>query len=79
MNDKVGGLALLKRSYLACEVEAPCRVDGCRYEGFAGVIFICVQASDITTGMDAMGEEPGLKSVAKTTASPASIMARAGA
>src|ERR1035441_5050816 len=43
----------------------------------AGVIFICVQASDSTIGIDVVGEEPGLKSVASTTAIPRSIIRRA--
>ena len=43
----------------------------------AGVIFICVHASDSIIGMEGVGDEPGLKSVASTTASPASIIARA--
>ena len=36
----------------------------------AGVIFICVQASDRIIGMDVVGEEPGLKSVASTAGRP---------
>ena len=43
----------------------------------AGVIFICVQASERIMGMEGVGEEPGLKSVASTTARPTSIMSRA--
>ena len=44
-----------------------------------GVIFICVQARDRIIGMDGVGEEPGLKSVASTTASPDwIIVARVG-
>jgi len=43
----------------------------------AGDIFICVQASDKTIGIDGVGDEPGLKSVASTTARPASIISRA--
>jgi hypothetical protein len=43
----------------------------------AGLIRICVTASESIIGIDALGEEPGLKSVAKTSASPASIIARA--
>src|ERR1044072_2977496 len=42
----------------------------------AGDIFICVQASERTIGIDGVGDEPGLKSVASTTASPASIISR---
>ena len=34
----------------------------------AGVILVCVQASDITKGMDGGSEDPGLRSVASTTA-----------
>ena len=44
----------------------------------AGVIFIWVAARDKTIGIDEVGDEPGLKSVATTTASPASIISRAG-
>ena len=40
----------------------------------AGLIRICVTASESIIGIDALGEEPGLKSVAKTTARPASII-----
>src|SRR5947199_9948445 len=43
----------------------------------AGDIFIWVQASDRTIGIDGVGDEPGLKSVARTTARPASIISRA--
>src|ERR1044071_832842 len=43
----------------------------------AGVIFMCVEANDSTIGMEGVGDEPGLKSVARTTASPASIISRA--
>jgi cell division transport system permease protein len=43
----------------------------------AGVIFICVHASDSTSGIEAVGDEPGLKSVASTTARPMSIICRA--
>src|ERR1039457_1267873 len=42
----------------------------------AGVIFICVAASESTMGMEAVGELPGLKSVASTTGRPRSIMRR---
>ena len=45
----------------------------------AGVIFICVQASDKTNCMFSVGEVPGLKSVASATAAPLSISLRAGA
>jgi hypothetical protein len=44
----------------------------------AGVIFICVAASERIIVIDGVGDEPGLKSVANTTASPASIISRAG-
>jgi hypothetical protein len=43
----------------------------------AGDIFICVQARERTIGIDGVGEEPGLKSLASTTARPASIISRA--
>ena len=43
----------------------------------AGVILICVEAMERIIGIEGVGEEPGLKSVAMTTASPASIIARA--
>ena len=43
----------------------------------AGVIFICVEASESTIGIDAVGEEPGLKSVASTGRIPSSIILRA--
>src|SRR5207237_3505042 len=43
----------------------------------AGDIFICVQASERTIGVDGVGDDPGLKSVASTTARPASIISRA--
>src|SRR5204863_8990100 len=43
----------------------------------AGDIFICVHASERTIGIDGVGDEPGLKSVARTTASPASIISLA--
>src|SRR5436190_4470606 len=43
----------------------------------AGDIFICVHASDKIIGSEGVGDEPGLKSVASTTASPASIISRA--
>ena len=43
----------------------------------AGDIFICVQASDKIIGIETVGDEPGLKSVAITTARPASIISRA--
>ena len=43
----------------------------------AGIIFIWVQASERIIGIEGVGEEPGLKSVASTTASPASIITRA--
>src|SRR5207248_10111795 len=43
----------------------------------AGDIFICVQASESTIGIDGVDEVPGLKSLASTTARPASIIARA--
>src|SRR5207249_8584942 len=42
-----------------------------------GLIRICVTASESIIGIDGLGDEPGLKSVATITASPASIMARA--
>ncbi len=45
----------------------------------AGVMRVCVEASDRTKGIDGVGDEPGLKSVARTTGKPASIIARAGA
>ena len=44
----------------------------------AGDIFMWVQASDNTNGMLGVGEEPGLKSVARATGTPASINFRAG-
>src|SRR5215471_9949571 len=44
----------------------------------AGVIPIWVEASERTNGMDGVGDVPGLKSLASTTARPAAIMARAG-
>ena len=43
----------------------------------AGVIFICVEASESTMGIEAVGDDPGLKSVASTTGSPSSIIWRA--
>src|SRR5262247_3677729 len=43
----------------------------------AGDIFICVEASVSTNIIEGVGEDPGLKSVARTTANPASIIARA--
>ena len=43
----------------------------------AGVIFIRVEASERTIVIAGVGDEPGLKSVASTTASPASIISRA--
>ncbi len=43
----------------------------------AGVIFMCVQASESTIGIDAVGDEPGLKSVASTTGRPSEIICRA--
>jgi hypothetical protein len=43
----------------------------------AGDILICVQASERTIGMLAVGDDPGLKSVASTIARPASIISRA--
>ncbi len=43
----------------------------------AGVIFICVAASESIIGIDGVGDEPGLKSVAMTIPRPAAIMARA--
>src|ERR1700730_11390737 len=45
----------------------------------AGDMCICVEARERTNGIDGEGDEPGLKSVAKTMARPASIIARAGA
>jgi hypothetical protein len=38
---------------------------------------MCVEAMESTIVIDGVGDEPGLKSVASTTASPASIIARA--
>ena len=46
---------------------------------WAGVICIWVHASESTNGIDGVGDDPGLKSVARTTASPASIILCAGA
>ena len=43
----------------------------------AGDIFICVHARDRTIGMLGVGDDPGLKSVASTIASPVSIISRA--
>jgi hypothetical protein len=43
----------------------------------AGNTFICVHASDKTIGMLAVGDDPGLKSVAITTARPVPIISRA--
>ena len=43
----------------------------------AGDIFICVHASDRSIGIDGVGDDPGLKSVASTTANPVSIISRA--
>ena len=43
----------------------------------AALIFNCVAASDSTIGIDAVGDDPGLKSVASTTGSPDSIIFRA--
>ena len=43
----------------------------------AGDIFICVHANESTIDMEGVGEEPGLKSVAMTRASPASIISLA--
>ena len=43
----------------------------------AGDIFIWVQARERIIGILGVGEEPGLKSVAITTASPASIISLA--
>ena len=39
---------------------------------------ICKQARDNTNAIDAIGDEPGLKSVASTIASPRSTISRAG-
>ena len=44
----------------------------------AGDNFMCVAAIESAIGMDGVGEEPGLKSVASTIAKPASIISRAG-
>ena len=44
----------------------------------SGVIFICVQASAITNAILPDGEEPGLKSDARTSGNPASMMLLAG-
>ena len=52
-------------------------LDLARPDWLAGDIFICVAASESTIGMDAVGELPGLKSVASTTGSPRSIIWRA--
>jgi len=43
----------------------------------AGDIFMCVHARDRTNGMLGVGEEPGLKSVARAIATPESISFRA--
>ena len=43
----------------------------------AGDIFIWVHAKDKIIGIEVVGEDPGLKSVASITASPASIISRA--
>src|SRR5882672_2838987 len=43
----------------------------------AGDIFICAEASVRTNSIEGVGDDPGLKSVARTTANPASIIARA--
>ena len=45
----------------------------------AGVMRICVQASERIMDMLSVGLVPGLKSVAMPTMAPASISARAGA
>ena len=45
----------------------------------AGVMRICVHASDKIMGMLSVGLVPGLKSVAMPTMAPASISLRAGA
>jgi hypothetical protein len=45
----------------------------------AGVIRICEQAMETTSGIEHEGALPGLKSVASATATPCSIMRLAGA
>ena len=45
----------------------------------AGVILICVQAILIMMGNHSVNDVPGLKSVAKATGTPVSIIFRAGA
>ena len=45
----------------------------------AGVMRICVHASERIICILSVGEVPGLKSVASATMAPASISARAGA
>ena len=44
----------------------------------AGVMRICVQARDMMNCMFRVGLVPGLKSVARATAAPASMSLRAG-
>src|SRR5579884_3905881 len=44
----------------------------------AGDIFVCVQATPMIRGKLLIGQVPGLKSLARATAAPAAISARAG-
>ena len=75
VNHEIGNLAGFERSNFSGPVQAAGGVDSSRSQiPQQDVIFICVQASDITILMEVVGEEPGLKSVARTIASPASII-----
>ena len=78
MDDEVGLLPCFKRADLGAETERVGGVDRRGGEGFGGDKPICKQASESMNGMDGTGEEPGLKSVARTIARPASIILRAG-
>ena len=77
MNDEIGLFAGFERADFAPRPRLYAALMVAAVIASAGVIFICVQASDRIIGMEGVGEEPGLKSVASTTARPASIISRA--
>ena len=77
MDSEIGEFAGLERANLVSPAETVAALMVAAVIDSAAVIFICVAARESTSGMDAVGELPGLKSVASTTGSPRSIMRRA--
>ena len=78
VNKKIGLLAAFERANAVAQAEAPCGIDGGRGERLGRGEPMCRQASETMNGMEEIGDEPGLKSLASTMARPCSTMARAG-